>query len=122
MSANRMDQRSVESALVLDGSELKKRTMSVKRVDPKAKPNQRGSETGKLLCKHPNHKENDIKDRSVKLTGLPPKTQDGLLQQCLEKLTNVKRVEVFNERAEAIVELAAISVRRIIMSRESCRF
>lgn len=62
---------------------------------------------------HDRHKEKDIKDRSIKLTGLPPKTQDGLLQQCLDKLTNVKRVEVFNEKAEAIVELAAISVRRV---------
>lgn len=114
-----LEERSVESALVLDGSELKKRTMRVKRVDPKAKSNQRGSETSV----HDRHKEKEIKDRSIKLTGLPPKTQDGLLQQCLEKLTNVKRVEVFNEEGKAIVELAAISdVGALLLRGETIKF
>ena len=43
--------------------------------------------------------------------GLPPATQEGLLQQVLEKHALVKRVELFTSQNEAVVELenAAVS-------------
>jgi hypothetical protein len=41
---------------------------------------------------------------------LPSGTQEGLLQQALEKYTDIKRVEVFNDKNEAIIELASVAV------------
>lgn len=53
----------------------------------------------------------ETRSRSVRVKGLPPATQEGLLQQQLEKLALVKRVEVFLDINEAVVELenAAVS-------------
>lgn len=53
----------------------------------------------------------DARNRSIRVRKLPPNTQEGLLQQFLEKLAPVKRVEVFADRAEAEVEFenAAVS-------------
>jgi hypothetical protein len=54
--------------------------------------------------------ETDELSRSIKLTGLAPRTQEGLLQQALEKVAKVKRVEVFADPAEAVVEFASAAV------------
>jgi hypothetical protein len=44
--------------------------------------------------------------------GLPPDTQEGLLQQTLEKvIEGVKRVEVLQDLGEAVVELDKAAVR-----------
>jgi hypothetical protein len=48
--------------------------------------------------------------RSVRILGLPEKTQEGLLQQALEKITTVKKLEVFNDKAEALAELSSPAV------------
>lgn len=55
----------------------------------------------------------DTRSRSLRVRGLPPNTQEGLLQQTLEKLAPVKRVEVFEDKKEAVVEFqsAAVSPR-----------
>lgn len=47
----------------------------------------------------------------MRVRNLPPATQEGLLQQVLEKHALVKRVEVFQDQNEAVVELenAAVS-------------
>ena len=54
----------------------------------------------------------ETRSRSVRVRGLPPATQEGLLQQSLEKHALIKRVEVFLDINEAVVELenAAVSV------------
>lgn len=54
----------------------------------------------------------ETRSRSVRVGGLPPATQEGLLQQLLEKHALVKRVEVFLDQNEAVIELenAAVSV------------
>jgi len=52
----------------------------------------------------------EARARRVRLYDLPPGTQEGLLQQELEKIVPVKRVEVFQSRHEAQVELASQSV------------
>jgi hypothetical protein len=62
----------------------------------------------------------------VRIRKLPKGTQEGLLQQTLEKYAVVKRVEVFSNLNEATVELenAAVSalfvgvVRRLIQDRK----
>lgn len=52
----------------------------------------------------------DMRSRSVRIRNLPAATQEGLLQQTLEKITAVKRVEVFVEICEAVVELENTAV------------
>ncbi len=47
----------------------------------------------------------DVRTRSIYVRNLPPATQEGLLQQEFEKIARVKRVEVFLDRREAVVEL-----------------
>jgi squamous cell carcinoma antigen recognized by T-cells 3 len=47
----------------------------------------------------------DVRSRSVRVRNLPPGSQEGLLQQVLEKYAVVKRVEIFTEKNEAVVEL-----------------
>ena len=41
---------------------------------------------------------------------LPPGTQEGLLQQALEKHATISRIEVFNQKNQAVVELSSASV------------
>ena len=47
----------------------------------------------------------EARSRSIRITNLPPATQEGLLQQILEKIVPVSRVEVFIDKQEAVVEL-----------------
>lgn len=55
------------------------------------------------------------------MRGLPPATQEGLLQQTLEKLAPVKRVEVFEDKHEAVVEFqsAAVSTSFFLVALQS---
>ncbi len=61
----------------------------------------------------PSYRPNPLetRQRSVRIRNLPAGTQEGLLQQALEKLAKVTRVEVFEERREAIAELESLAVR-----------
>lgn len=50
--------------------------------------------------------------RQVRLYDLPPGTQEGLLQQELEKIVPVKRLEVHAATHDALVELESQHVSR----------
>lgn len=52
----------------------------------------------------------ETRSKSVRVRNLPPATQEGLLQQTLEKHALVKRVEVFQNLNEAVVELESHAV------------
>ena len=54
------------------------------------------------------------RSRSLRVLNLPPGTQEGLLQQTLEKHAKVRRIEVFLSKNEAVVELASVSVSFIV--------
>lgn len=56
-------------------------------------------------------RKDETRSRSVRVRGLPSATQEGLLQQTLEKYALVKRVEVFLDINEAVVELENAAVR-----------
>ena len=45
---------------------------------------------------------------------MPIGTQEGLLQQTLEKIANVQRVEVFEDKNEAIAELESPAVSSLV--------
>lgn len=52
----------------------------------------------------------EVVNRSVRVRGLPAGTQEGLLQQALEKIVKVERVEVFEDKHEAVAELETPAV------------
>jgi hypothetical protein len=52
----------------------------------------------------------EARNRSIRVTNLPPATQEGLLQQMLEKIVPISRVEVFIDKQEAILELKTPAV------------
>jgi hypothetical protein len=58
----------------------------------------------------------EARSRSVRVRNLPAGTQEGLLQQAFEKIAHVKRVEVFVEQKEAVIELENIAVRSFFSS------
>jgi len=56
--------------------------------------------------------KHSLRERSVRVKGLPADTQEGLLQQALEKvIEGIKRVEVLQESGDALVELESAAVR-----------
>ena len=52
----------------------------------------------------------DRRNRSIRLHNLPEGTQEGLLQQALEKIVPLKRLEIFASANEAVAELQDPSV------------
>ncbi|KAI0081583.1 hypothetical protein K474DRAFT_1703756 [Panus rudis PR-1116 ss-1] len=81
------------SALAANNHELKRRRIAVTLADTRRS---KKPATGR---------KPEIKNRSVRIKNLPPGTQEGLLQQALEKRGAVKRVEVFADKNEAVAEL-----------------
>ncbi|KAI6030527.1 hypothetical protein F5J12DRAFT_296247 [Pisolithus orientalis] len=87
------------SALSANNYELKKRRIAVTLADMRVRAkNRESSDTGL-------GRRAEARNRSVRIRNLPPDAQEGLLQQVLEKLAAVKRVEILLEEREAIVEL-----------------
>lgn len=56
----------------------------------------------------------ETRNRSVRIRNLPSDTQEGLLQQALEKYATVSRTEFFADINEAVVELANAAVRFLL--------
>ncbi|KAL4073262.1 hypothetical protein V8B97DRAFT_1953447 [Scleroderma yunnanense] len=87
------------TALSANNYELKKRRIAVTLADPRVRPKHREvSDTGL-------GRRAETRNRSVRIRNLPPATQEGLLQQVLERHAMVKRVEVLVAEREAMVEL-----------------
>lgn len=62
-------------------------------------------------------KKADARSRSLRIRDLPDGTEEGLLQQAVEKLAPVNRLEVFTDKHEAVVEfqLAADAARLLLL-------
>ncbi|KAI9568595.1 hypothetical protein HD554DRAFT_2099306 [Boletus coccyginus] len=89
------------AALSANNYELKKRRMAVTLADTRVRSKNRegGGESGL-------GRQAETRNRSVRLRNLPSDTQEGLLQQTLEKYATVNRTEFFADIGEAVVELA----------------
>lgn len=86
------DANVASSALAANNHDLKSRRIAVTLSDSRFRSKQK-------------EKKFDVKNKSVRIKKLPAGTQEGLLQQTLEKIVPVKRVEFFTELNEAVVEL-----------------
>lgn len=105
------------AALGANNHELKRRRIAVTLSDPRVRARHRTiTETGLTRTA-------EIRQRSVRIRGLPPHTQEGLLQQSLEKIASVRRVEVFEDKHEAVVELeSAAEAGKLLLRTEPIVF
>ncbi|KAG7088223.1 hypothetical protein E1B28_012240 [Marasmius oreades] len=98
------EMRDAQQALEANNQDLKNRRIAVTLADPRVKGRNAkfDKDTG------PGEKA-EAKNRSVRIRNLPSSTQEGLLQQAIEKVAPVKRLEVFADKNEALVELESIA-------------
>ncbi|THH19088.1 hypothetical protein EW146_g2006 [Bondarzewia mesenterica] len=85
------------TALNANNYELKKRRIAVTLADTRVRSRKHEPESGL-------GKKADIRSRTLHIHNLPAATQEGLLQQVLEKHAPVQKVEVFADKNEAVVE------------------
>ncbi|WVQ65310.1 uncharacterized protein L199_003486 [Kwoniella botswanensis] len=85
------------ACLSLDGTPYHRKILKVQISDPN-----HGNKKGK--DRKPDQAA-ERRDRLVTLSGLPENTQEGLLQQWLEKIVPVRRLELFAKTQEAVAEL-----------------
>ncbi|KAF9497742.1 hypothetical protein BDN71DRAFT_1504719 [Pleurotus eryngii] len=103
------DEGHAQAALAANNYELKKRRIAVTMANQKVRSGF--------------SKRADERNRSVRVRGLPPATQEGLLHQTFEKLAPIKRVEVFQAKGEAVVELqSAADVGKLLLRTEAVEY
>ncbi|KAH9065212.1 hypothetical protein EDB87DRAFT_1594447 [Lactarius vividus] len=110
------EEKDAVKALAANNYELKKRRMAVTLSDTRVRSQKRETESGF-------GKKADARSRSLCVRDLPDGTQEGLLQQTIEKLAPVNRVEVFIDKHEAIVEFQSqADAARLLLSPEPFEF
>ncbi|KAG8906149.1 Splicing factor [Tulasnella sp. 403] len=91
------------SALMFNNREVKKRRIAVTMVDPRAPSRKEQPKSG-------SGKKADLISRTVRIRKLPIGSDEGLLQQLIEKVaTGVRKVEIFRDVWEATVEFDSIT-------------
>lgn len=108
------------AALTMDGTELKKRKMSVK-------PSSRKKKAGEAAAPAASGTPTTVAtERRFRLRGLPARAQEGLLEQALAKQIGagkIKRVEIFEDSREALVELAtAADVGNVLLRTDALHY
>ncbi|KAH9035591.1 hypothetical protein EDB84DRAFT_1485100 [Lactarius hengduanensis] len=110
------EEKDAVKALAANNYELKKRRIAVTLSDTRVRSQKRETESGL-------GKKADARSRSLRIRDLPDGTQEGLLQQTVEKLAPVNRVEVFIDKHEAIVEFQSqADAARLLLSPEPFEF
>jgi len=113
-------------ALGANNYELKKRRIAVTLSDTRVRSRRRCSplsptfDACSYLIREPDTgfgKKADARNRTLRIRDLPDGTEEGLLQQAVEKLAPVSRLEVFADKHEAVVEfqLAADAARLLLL-------
>lgn len=119
-------------ALGANNYELKKRRIAVTLSDTRVRSRRRcePSTTVIDLClrliSEPETglgRKADARNRSLRIRDLPDGTAEGLLQQAVEKLAPVNRVEVFLDKHEAVVEFqSAAEAARLLLLPDPLEF
>ncbi|KAK7056983.1 Splicing factor [Paramarasmius palmivorus] len=94
------DVKDAQAALEANNQELRNRRIAVTLADSRVK-----ARNAKFNKDTGLGRKAEVKNRSVRIRNLPPSTQEGLLQQVIEKVAEVKRLEFFADLNEAVVEL-----------------
>ncbi|EJC97945.1 uncharacterized protein FOMMEDRAFT_97432 [Fomitiporia mediterranea MF3/22] len=112
------DEPSAQRALQANNHDVKNRRIAVTMSDSRVRARHKNEQTASGLGRR-----SDVRSRSVRIKGLPPGTQEGLLQQALEKVVPVKRLEVFQDLQEATAELeSAADAGKLLLAKEPLQF
>jgi len=112
------EEADAQAAVGANNYELKKRRIAVTLADSRVRARNRNlaSETGLS-------RQAETRSRSVRIRNLPPASQEGLLQQVIEKHALVRRVEVFQDLNEATIELEnAAEAGKLLLQTEPILF
>ncbi|ORY30589.1 hypothetical protein BCR39DRAFT_529041 [Naematelia encephala] len=108
------NEASAKASLTLDGSRFRNKRLQVQFPDLNI-ANKKSTDNG-IAPDESRAATAEKRARSVRLHRLPNGTQEGILQQELEKLVPVKRLEVFEKKREAVAELeSAADAGRLLM-------
>ncbi|WOO76790.1 putative RNA-binding protein [Vanrija pseudolonga] len=107
-----------KAALELNGTQYRGKYLKVELSDPnhankKKAPRPAGSAPDASGAREASER----RSRQVRLYGLPEGSEEGLLQQALEKIVPVKRLEIFRSSHEALVELQSQSDAGLLLMR-----
>jgi RNA recognition motif-containing protein len=112
------EEKDAQAALGANNYELKKRRIAVTLADSRVRARNRN-----LTDEAGLGQQAVTRNRSLRIRNLPPATHEGLLQQALEKLAVVKRVEIFQDKNEAVVELeTAAEAGKLLLRTEHILF
>ncbi|GAA6059133.1 hypothetical protein JCM10212_003880 [Sporobolomyces blumeae] len=106
------DEASAKAALSLNNHELRKRRMAVTIAQSRA--------TGTAKSTGPTERRSETENRSIRVRGLAPGTEEAIIQQTFEKLATVQRVVYEVGETEAVVTFEnAADVGKVLMQRDS---
>ncbi|GAA5883487.1 hypothetical protein JCM16303_003825 [Sporobolomyces ruberrimus] len=106
------EEASAQAALVLNNHELRKRRMAVTIAQSRA--------TGTAKNNAPTERKLDTENRSIRVRGLAPGTEEAIIQQTFEKFATVEKVVFEVGSAEAVVMFEnAADVGKVLMQRDS---
>lgn len=105
-------EESAERGLALNNHMLKGRRLAVTMAD--SRPGRAGAAPGA---------REETNSRSIRIKNVPNDTQEGILQQALEKIAPVVRVQLLGDRNEAIVELTSMAdAGRVLLEHPTLSF
>ncbi|KAH9999668.1 hypothetical protein BJV74DRAFT_823117 [Russula compacta] len=103
-------------ALGANNYELKKRRIAVTISDSRVRSRRHEPESGL-------GRKADARNRSLRIRDLPDGAEEGLLQQAVEKLAPVNRLEVISDKDEAVVEFqSAADAARLLLLPDPLEF
>ncbi|GAA5825178.1 hypothetical protein JCM5353_002251 [Sporobolomyces roseus] len=106
------EEASAQAALTLNNHELRKRRMAVTIAQSRA--------TGTAKNNPPAERKLDTENRSIRVRGLAPGTEEAIIQQTFEKFATVQKVVYEVGSTEAVVMLEnAADVGKVLMQRDS---
>ncbi|KAJ3867729.1 hypothetical protein EV359DRAFT_61240 [Lentinula novae-zelandiae] len=106
------------AALDANNQDLKGRRMAITIADSRGKSRPRTFDTERGLGRNA-----ELASRSIRVKNLPVNTQEGVLQQMFEKFVYVKRLELFEDINEAVVELESpADVGKLLLQPEPITF
>ncbi|KAJ3894244.1 hypothetical protein GG344DRAFT_41516 [Lentinula edodes] len=109
------------AALDANNQELKGRRMAITIADSRGKSRPRECRT--FDTERGLGRNAELASRSIRVKNLPVNTQEGVLQQMFEKFVSVKRLELFEDVHEAVVELESpADVGKLLLQPEPITF
>ncbi|KAL5482584.1 PRP24 [Sanghuangporus weigelae] len=112
------DETSAQRSLQANNHDMKNRRIAVTLSDSRVRARHKNEQTSSGLGRR-----DDVLSRSVRIKSLPPDAQEGLLQQTIEKVVLVKRLEIFQDVREATAELeSAADAGKLLLMKSPLQF